>query len=90
MWWVSVEHALCHDTAARLVQYHHVDPSSLVFLSILQDLASYTNIKFLSSQLAIFIQRMVLHENYSINQLNKLWWFGFLLLDTTTQYVLLI
>jgi len=53
--WVSIERALSHDASTRLVQHHHVDPSALVHFSILQNLASYTNIKFLSSQIIISV-----------------------------------
>jgi hypothetical protein len=55
--WVSIKRALSHDASTGLVQHHHVDPSPLVHFSILQNLASYTNIKFLSSQIIILIAR---------------------------------
>ena len=52
---VGVKDSLRHHAASRLVKHHHVYASSFVLLSILQDLASYTNIKFLSSQLKLFL-----------------------------------
>jgi hypothetical protein len=56
VWRVRIEGTLLWpDTPTRLVQYNHVDPSSLVFLSSFQDLASYTNITFLSSGIALVI-----------------------------------
>ena len=47
---VGVEYTLSHYAASSLVEHHHVYSSPLVLLSVLQDLASYTNIKSLSSQ----------------------------------------
>jgi hypothetical protein len=57
MRWVSIKRALCHNATTGLVQYHHVDASALMHFSILQNLASYTNIKFLSSKFIVLIAR---------------------------------
>jgi hypothetical protein len=63
VWRVRVKRVLGHHAAARLIQYNHMDPSPLVFLSGFQDLASYTNIKFLSYGFTVLIEIILLHEN---------------------------